>query len=251
MLDALRAPALFVAAGLLLLHYYQRPWRENLDGVSREQELQRLVVEQLHQLRPVLRRGARILFMDDPYDDSYRTTFLVRLSYRDDTLQVDRAKAMQHPPDANEISSYDYIFDYRVGRFFTTPQPRPQGPEPAITFEWGQPDVFHSDFKRITRYSPARPGEVVISMAKDLGDTKPPIPPGQPFPQDPLLDVAEPVSVRVGGEPVEVVRQIGWPQQVNHYRVDFRIPKDARPGNVGVEITASHVAGPEVMIPVQ
>jgi hypothetical protein len=250
-LQAMRALALFIAAGLLLLHYYQRPWRNNLNEVSVEQELQRSVVEHLHQLRPALRHGSRILFLDDPYEDSYRTTFLVRLSYRDDTLEVERAKTMQHPPDAKEIASYDYVFDYRLGRFFTSPQPRPQGPEPAITFEWGQADVFHSDFKRVTRQSPARPGEVVISMVKDLGDTQPSVPPGQPFPKDPLLDVAGPVSVRVGGQPVEVVRKIGWPQMVNHYRLDFPIPKNARPGEVGVEITASNVAGPAVMIPVE
>ena len=178
-------------------------------------------------------------------------TFLTRLSYRDDSLQVDRAKAMKHPPDAKEIASYDYVFDYRLGRFFTSPQPRPQGVEPAITFEFGQPDVFHSDFQRVTRQSPARPGEVVISMVKDLGDTRPSVPPGQPFPEDPLLNVAAPVSVIVGGQPVEVVRKIGWPEKVNRYRLDFRIPKDARPGEVGVEITASNVAGPAVMILVQ
>ena len=29
-----RASALFLTAGLLLLHYYRRPWREDLDGIS-------------------------------------------------------------------------------------------------------------------------------------------------------------------------------------------------------------------------
>ena len=179
--------------------------------------------------------------------------FLVLLSYGDDTLRVDVAKTMQHPPGAEEIAAYDYVFDYRLGRFFTSPQPRPQGPEPAITFERGQPEVFHSGFKPVTRQKPARPGEVVISMVKvkDLGETRPSVPPGQPFPKDPLVDVVAPVSVRVGGQPVEVLRQIGWPQTVNRYRLDFRIPKNARPGEVGVEITASNVAGPAVTIPVE
>jgi len=251
LLAALRAPALFITAGLFLAHYYRQPWRSKLEALSVEPELQRLVVEQLHQLRPALRPGSRILFLDDPYDDPNRTTFLVRLSYRDDTLQVDRAKGMQPPPDAKEIASYDYVFDYRLGRFFTSPQPRPLGLEPAITFEWGQADVFHSDFNRVSRQSPARSGEVVISMVKDLGDTRPSVPPGQAFPLDPLLKVIAPVSVRVGGQPVEVVRKIGWPEKVNRYRLDFRIPKDARPGEVGVEITASDVVGPAVMIPVK
>lgn len=251
LLVALRAPALFIAVGLYLLHYYRGPWRGNLDGVSLEEEVQRSLVEQLHQLRPALRPGSRILFLDDPYEPSYQTMFLVLLSYGDRTLQVDLAKTMQHSPDAKEIASYDYVFDYRLGRFFTSPQPRPQGPEPAIAFERGQPEVFHLGFTLITRQRPARPGEVVISMVKDLGETRPSVPPGQPFPKDPLLDVVAPVSVRVGGQSAEVLRQIGWPEKVNRYRLDFRIPKDARPGDVGVEITASNVAGPAVIIPVK
>ena len=247
----LRASALFLIAGLLLLHYYRRLWREDLDAISLGPEQQRSVVAQLHVLRPVLRHGSRILFLDDPYTDRFRMLFLVHLSYRDSSLAVDRAKFMEHFPDANQIASYDYVFDYHLGRFYTSAQRRPSGPEPAITMEFGQPDVFHSDFQRVTRLSPAKPGEMVISMVKDLGETSPKIPPGQPFPPDPLLDVVSPVGVRVGGQRVEVIRKFGWPERVNNYRVDFDIPKDARPGDVNIEIIASGVTGPAVAIPVR
>ncbi len=246
----LRAPALFLIVGFLLLHYYRQPWRDDLDAISLEPEQQRSVVAQLHTLQPALKHGSRILFLNDPFDDHYRMLYLVQLSYRDLSLNVDSAKFMEAAPNAKQIASYDYIFDYHLGRFYTSAQPRPNGPEPVITMEYGQPDVFHSDFKRVTRLRPARPGELVISMVKDLGGTNPKIPAGQPFPQDPLLDVAAPVSVRVGGQPVEVLRKIGWPLRVNTYRVDFQIPKDVGPGEVNVEITASSVRGPAVAVPV-
>jgi len=249
-LSWLRASVLFVTVGALLLHYYRRPWREDLDALSLGPEQQRFVVEQLHALRPVLRHGSRILFLDDPYDNPWRMLFLVQLSYHDSSLEVNRAKSMSPPPGAKEVASYDYVFDYHLGRFYTSAQPPPIGPEPAITMEWGQPDVFHSDFKRVTRLRPARPGEMVICMVKDLGDTSPKIPAGQPFPPHPLLDVVSPVGVRVGGQPVEVIRKFGWPQRVNNYRVDFDIPKDVQPGDVKIEIITVGVTGPPVAIPV-
>lgn len=251
---AVRAPALFVAVGLILLHYYRRPWVNDLPWHSLEPDLHRSIVEQLHQLRPQLRHGSRILFLEDPYptDDGFRMMYLVTLSYQDPTLTVDRVKRMPHLASGKDIASYDYLFDYRFGRFFTSAQPRPQGPEPVLTFEWGQPAVFHyADFKRVTRQHPAHTGEVVIAQAKDLGETKPAVPPGQPFPQDPLLNVISPVSVRVGGQPVDVIRKMGWPELVNTFRIDFCIPNNARPGEIEIEITASGIKGPGVMIPVR
>ena len=247
----LRAPAVFLASMLVLMHYYRRPWTRDLDSMSLGPEQQRSIVQQLHALRPALHHGSRILFLNDPYDDQYRMMFLVALSYRDPSLNVESAKFMKPTPNASQIAAYDYVFDYHLGRFYTSAQPRPPGPEPVITFDWGQPDIFHENLKRLTPLSPARPGEMVIAMVQDLGDTNPKIPPGQPFPQDPLLNVVAPVGVRVGGRPAEVIRKISWPQQVNRYRVDFDIPKDVRPGEVNVEITASGVTGPAVAIPVR
>jgi hypothetical protein len=248
---AFRAPALFILAALLLLHYYRRPARDILYRVSLDQDLQKSVVEQLHALQPALRHGSRILFLDDPIDDRYQLLYLIQLSYRDRALQVDRVKWMPQPPGAKEIASYDYLFDYRLGRFFSSAQPRPPGPEPVVTFEWGRPAVFHGDFKLVSRRNPADRGEIVICQAKDLGETMPAVAPGKPFPLSPLLDIASPVGVRVGGESAEVLREIGWPDTINHYRLDVRIPKDVRPGEVAIEITASHVTGPAVTIPVR
>lgn len=252
-LYALRSSVLFIAIVLVLTHYYRRPWAKDLAWHFEEPDLHQSVVEQLHQLRPELRRGSRVLFLDDPYtpDDGYRMLYLMALSYHDATIQVERAKRMPHPLTQEQIASYDYVFDYRLGRFFGFAQPRPQGPEPVLEFEWGQPAVFHyADFTRVTPHSPAHPGETVIAKVKDLGQTMPAIASGQPFPRDPLVNVVSPVSVRVGGQPVDVIRKLGWPDRVNTYRVDFCIPKYVQAGDVSIEITASGVRGPAVMVPV-
>jgi hypothetical protein len=66
-------------------------------------------------LRPVLRRGARILFVDDPFPkDSYFLLFTTRLFYRDMTLDVERTRTQPVPP--SEYSRYDAVFEFREVR---------------------------------------------------------------------------------------------------------------------------------------
>jgi hypothetical protein len=38
-------------------------------------------------------------------------------------VQVARAKEMKQAPSDQEIASYDYVFDYRDGRFFELKKP--------------------------------------------------------------------------------------------------------------------------------
>jgi len=94
-------------------------------------------------------------------------------------------------------------------------------------------------------------GEVVITKAVHLGATTPPVPDDRPFPPTPLLPVASAVMVRVNGHPAEVVVQVGWPEMVDTYRLDFRVPGGTRPRPASVEITAGGVTGPAVPIPLQ
>ena len=245
-----RGPVMVVLLALLLYPAYGNMGWANVSSVSLEGEQIRSMVGQLHDLRPKLRPGSRILFLDDPTDDKYRMQFLVHLSYRDSSPLVERAKAMNPAPDADKIASYDYVFDYRFGRFFNSPQRRPSGPEPVIEFQWGRPAVFHSGFVPVTPENPAKADEVITAMVTDLGETNPPTPLDQPFAQDPLVDVAGPVSVRLGGKTAKVILKIGWPEKINIYRVDFRVPKDIDHGRAATQITAGGVTGPEVMIPI-
>ncbi len=247
-LETARAMALFGVLTLLLYFSYRGTGWASASFVSLEGEMLRSLSDQMHRAHPTVRHGARLLFVNDPIrPNTFDMMFLTRLAYGDTSLVVDRVQAQQ-TPDAKLLAAYDYVFDYRLGRFFTTIQSQAVGP--AIVFEWGQLGVFHRDWVRVTAQKPAKAGEVLIAMVSDLGDTKPAIPRGQAFPKEPLLDVAGPVEVRVAGEPVEIVLKIGWPEQVNRYRVDFRVPVKVGRGEIGVVISAGGVAGPEVGVPV-
>jgi hypothetical protein len=246
-----RGLVLLLLLASLLYPVYGNTGFANISSVSLEGEQLRLWIRQLHDLRPILRPRSRILFLDDPTDDIYRMQFLLHLSYQDPSFLVARAKTMNPFPDADKIASYDYVFDYRVGHFFNSAQRRPVGPEPVIEFEWGKPAVFHSGFVPVTPQNPAKPDEVILAMVSDLGETVPPTPLNQPFSQNPLVDVAGPVAIRMGGKPARVVLKIGWPEKINMYRVDFHVPKDIGHGEAATQVSAGGVTGPEVMIPVE
>jgi uncharacterized protein (TIGR03437 family) len=87
--------------------------------------------------------------------------------------------------------------------------------------------------------------------ATGLGPTGPGVNPGQPFPTDATLQVNSPVAITVNGQHAEVVNGIGWPDQVDIYRVDFRVPPDASSGAATVQMTAAWIVGPSVNIPIQ
>ncbi len=219
-LAAARPAAVFLSVAAVMYWVNTRSsWRE-VWNVSHEGEQYRSIVEQLHRLRPVLRRNSRVLFLDDPLDDAWQMLFLMQLSYGDRSLVIDRAKFMTQPPGAPEIASYDYVFDYLSGQFYTSLQSR-RGPRPVIDYEVGFPAVFHADWARVTPDRPAERGEVVIAKMMDLGETQPPVPKAQPFPNAPFAEVASPLQVTVDGVPADVTRKFGWPNMVNRYRVQI------------------------------
>ena len=74
--------------------------------------------------------------------------------------------------------------------------------------------------------------------------------PGKPFPTDPLAVVNSPVEVMVDGRPAEVLAAVGYPGTLDRYQVNFRIPADAAPGLVAMQVITAWVAGPEVRISV-
>ncbi len=216
-------------------------------GISVEGELNRSLAKQMLALHPSLPKGARVLFLDPPFDRDQDAWFLFQLLYRDRDLAVDRVKSAA--ADRSKFASYDAAVSYRNGRL--RPAQQADQPEPAIVFEMGRPQIFHSDFTLVTLQHPARAGEAVIAKATDLGPTDPPVPAGQPFPNEPLLPIAGPVQVRIDGRLVESWDKIGWPQTINEYRVDFKIPKPVRASTVSIDVAAGGIRGPAVSIPVR
>jgi len=111
-------------------------------------------------------------------------------------------------------------------------------------------NVWHSDFTPVTAAKPARADEILILSARGLGPTRPGVDPGVPFPANPPQIVNSPVEMTAGGQPVELINQIGWPGEQNLYRVDFRMPKTSG-STAALQISAAWIGGPAVSIPVQ
>lgn len=122
---------------------------------------------------------------------------------------------------------------------------------PEIATNLTGPAIFHADFSPVTAAKPAKAGEVLIVKATGLGPTVPGVDPGQTFPTDALRQVNSPVDVTVNGQSAEVVNKIGWPGQVDTYRLDFRVPDGTAAGMVPIQLTVAWISGASVNIPFQ
>jgi len=81
---------------LVPLHSFRKPYGNA--WVAAEQSKVRLIVTQLQRQLPSLPPGVHLLVVDDPFDpDDWILTFLFRLHYRDQTLQLARTKSPAQP----------------------------------------------------------------------------------------------------------------------------------------------------------
>jgi len=241
-----RAPVVFTALMLALSMYYGQVGGSAAEAATLDEKVMRSINTQLHALQPVLPSGARLLFRNEPDTYTWENLIgLVRLSYRDDTITVDRAVKMQHALSERELSTYDHVFEYENGRLTELVLPPDPRLKPVVV------EIFHSDFSRLSAGSPARRGEFLIVKATGLGPTHPEIAAGRPFPQEPLLAIGSRVAVKVNGRPAEVGTQIGWPRMIDTYRVDFRVPANLPRGMARVELSVRGVVAPAVELAVR
>jgi len=113
-----RRPALLfllVAACLIPLHRREKP--RGMACVAEAHQSVRSTLEPL--LQYSVPRHARVLVLDDPFPkEDYILTFMFRLAFRDDEIQVKRARTPFTPPDGDV---YDRTFTYANGKL--TPLP--------------------------------------------------------------------------------------------------------------------------------
>lgn len=103
--------ALFAGVALVLLplHLHQKPIGSR--WVAPAHAAVRCVAERLKEIAGPLPRGAKVLFLADPYPkDEWLLTFIFRLYYRDEAIRVDRVRAMRVFPDAVAQAEYDRLF---------------------------------------------------------------------------------------------------------------------------------------------
>jgi hypothetical protein len=122
---------------------------------------------------------------------------------------------------------------------------------PEIMASASGPAVFHADFSPVTTSRPARAGETLIMIATGLGPTRPGVPPGTPFPENPLQEVNSPVEVTVNGNQAEVLNKVGWPGRTDTYRLDILVPNGTATGMATIQLTAAFIRGGEIKVPVQ
>lgn len=252
-LARLRGSAVVLGLALVLYPIYLRQGWANAADARFEAPMIRSTAEQIRDLYPHFPHGSRLLFLDDPLKpDRYDVLEIIRLMNRDTSLVVDRVKTMPARPDDKQLASYDHVFDYDAGVFLELKRPWQPVPVAMIVRSLDGPGVYHQGFVPVTPDSPATVGEVLIGQAVGLGATEPPVLQGKPFPPNPmLLPVTGDVAVYVNGKPAEVTVKIGWPEKVNTYRVDFRIPKGTPRGSATLRINAAGLTGPVVRIPVR
>jgi hypothetical protein len=74
------------------------------------------MADQMRSLAPRLPKGARLLFLQDPFGtDEWTPYFIVKLLYRDDTLVPDRMKMLDKKPA--DWNGYQYVFGFQDGRY--------------------------------------------------------------------------------------------------------------------------------------
>jgi hypothetical protein len=113
--------------------------------------------------------------------------------------------------------------------------------------------VTHLDGKLVSNANPAQAGETLTLYATGLGPTTPAVDLGQPFTKDKVHKVMAPVDVVVDGKAVEVLYAGGYPDAVDVYQVNFKLPDLLNPATpalrtIGLRLTAAWIPGPEVKI---
>jgi len=254
------AAALFVLAVAMPYAHYRALGLKGLDGVTEGAPLVQSTAAEIHLLAPEIPNNSRILFLDDPaYPNTYDMLFIVRLSYNDITLLVDTIKRLNVTPSPALLTTYNFVFDYRAGRFRLargTATDNNRKPEIFIASPRGGTDLaqaYHfADWKPVTQLNPAKPGERLILKTTGLGATDCPSCAGRPFPRNPLAHVVAAVNARVDGRLAEVAEKLGWPGEVDNYRVDVVLPRDTAPaaGFAAIEISENADWSVKTYIPV-
>jgi hypothetical protein len=111
--------ALLVGATLWLLPLHAKWMNFARPIIHGDQNRNRQYCAQIHELLPTLPPHAYLRFINDPYPaDAYSLLFLVRLSYNDRTIQIDRPNVQ---PLATLPKAFNYTLDFVNNSFILRP----------------------------------------------------------------------------------------------------------------------------------
>jgi hypothetical protein len=142
--QAWQTAAFFVVFGLTGLFLIRvHPGNMHIYAAYREPYNQiRDAREQIQRLHPEFPAGSRILILDTPfpqYSPGYNNLFLMRLAYRDESLNVQEKAMLEKDLEPFVPADYDYLLSYENGRWVDV--------DPA-TLETAQPGTAPAMNKR-------------------------------------------------------------------------------------------------------
>jgi hypothetical protein len=113
--------ALPALAALCLLPLHARMFHYPLLVVHDVQNANRGYHDQLLQVLPTVKGGARILVLNDPYPaDGFDASFLIRLTYQDMTLAIDRVRFPWLAKRKFDPANYDVVLNFLDNRWVVT-----------------------------------------------------------------------------------------------------------------------------------
>ncbi len=110
---AFATAVLFLTLGALVAVAHNRQRAYTFSGNAGSDQTIKQFVTQFAVLDPHLPPGSRTLFLNDPFAaNTWTPVFLLRLYFRDPSLEIQRVK-IRGDQDVIAVSSYDFVFDYR------------------------------------------------------------------------------------------------------------------------------------------
>jgi hypothetical protein len=111
---------MFAAVGLFLVRFH--PHSDYVYHALEQGEYAQIrdAREGLMQLHPEFPSGSRILIAGTPfpqYSPGYNNMFLIRLAYRDKSLQVEELARFEKNGQAPNLADFDYVLSYEDGRW--------------------------------------------------------------------------------------------------------------------------------------
>ena len=213
-------------------------------SITEESPVVMSLSRRLREYDPSLPSGARLLFLHDPIAPNLEDLlFIVSLTYRDRTIEVDRLARMHPAPTARQMQAYNAVFDYSASGLIEIAQPK-LGLQPRIL------KFFDADWRPITSATPARPGSRVIALAADLGPTVPEVALGARFPGEPFALPLARIAATVDDHPAPTLNKLAQPGEINIYRCDILLPNRLATGLAKIKISAAGYISPAAELPV-
>jgi uncharacterized protein (TIGR03437 family) len=144
----------------------------------------------------------------------------------------------------------------RLGDSYTLPEP--------ITVAAAQPGIFTKDLSGKGQAiairldgtfaepaTPAHAGDALVFYAAGLGETTPQAVAGQPAPSSPLLTVASPVTLTIGGQPAAILFAGLVPGLASLYQINVTVPAGINDDAAAVVLTVGDQSSPPATIAVR